>query len=117
MGRDLVSWDEFESRFEANELKWIADFVVNNMVFVKTTLKIDDTVCISKILAAFWTTLDLFGPADELEAALASRYEKLHQSLRKLFEDEVINKDQTRAILEYSRKTLFGHLQLYLTCL
>ena len=111
MGRDLVSWDEYESRFESNELKWIADFVVNNLVFVRSTLGIDDPICISKILAVFWTTLDLFGDqSDDLETALANRYEKLHQGLRRLFDASITTKDQTRTILEYNRKTIFGHL-------
>jgi hypothetical protein len=37
--QDFMAWDEFEKRYESNELKWIADFVINNLVFVKTALK------------------------------------------------------------------------------
>ena len=35
---DWRTWDEYEDRFEPNELKWIADFVVRNLVFIKTDL-------------------------------------------------------------------------------
>ena len=37
-GEDWRSWDENEDRFEPNELKWIADFAVRNLVFIKTDL-------------------------------------------------------------------------------
>ena len=35
IGKDLVSWDEYEARYETNELKWISDFVINNLVFIE----------------------------------------------------------------------------------
>lgn len=32
---DLNKWDECESRFEPAELKWIGNFIVNNLVFCR----------------------------------------------------------------------------------
>lgn len=33
---DLQKWDELEMRFEAGELDWIADYILNNLVFCKS---------------------------------------------------------------------------------
>lgn len=35
---DLQKWDDCERRFEPNELKWIANFTVDNLVFCKDKL-------------------------------------------------------------------------------
>lgn len=34
--QDFQKWDEFEMRFEENELNWISDFILNNLVFCKS---------------------------------------------------------------------------------
>ena len=60
IGKDLTQWDEYEDRYEASELKWIADFIVNNLCFIKLQLKINDCEQIAKILQMFWNTLNLF---------------------------------------------------------
>jgi len=91
--------------------------VVNNLVFVKSKLKIDEPIKIAKILQLFWITLDLFGPQDDLESALSSRYENLHNGLKKLFLELIIGKEDAKVILEYARRTIFGHLHLYLACI
>ena len=58
-GTDWCTWDAYEDRFEANELKWISDYVVRNLVFVRTELRINDPDTTSHILEALWKTLDL----------------------------------------------------------
>lgn len=59
---DLNKWDDCESRFEANELRWIADFIVNNLVFCRTQLKLtDDDKTTSQVLQLLWEVLNLFG--------------------------------------------------------
>lgn len=71
---DLNKWDDCESRFEPNELKWIADFIVNNLVFCRTQLNCqDDEVC-AKILQLLWDVLNLFGEQQDLPQHMASRY-------------------------------------------
>ena len=58
-GADWRTWDAFEDRFEPNELKWISDYIVRNLVFVRTELSINDPDTTSHILQALWKTLDL----------------------------------------------------------
>jgi len=38
VGKDLVSWDQYEGRYEPSELKFIADFFINNLCFIKLDL-------------------------------------------------------------------------------
>ena len=37
-----MGWNENENRFESNELKWIADFLINNLVFIRSELQVTD---------------------------------------------------------------------------
>ena len=60
MGVDYTHWDQYENRFEANELKWISDYLINNLVFIKQELKIAEKEKVAKLLQVLWTTLDLF---------------------------------------------------------
>lgn len=41
-GHDCQAYDKFENRYESSELKWIADFIVNNLVFLRGSLGIQD---------------------------------------------------------------------------
>lgn len=112
-----MAWDEFEKRFENNELKWIADFVVNNLVFVKTTLKLSNAKTEAEVLQLLWETLDLFGPDQDVESAIQSRYKILREGLTRLNLEGSISKDDAKDLLEYTRRTIFGHLQLFLACI
>ena len=53
-GQDWHKWDEYESRFEPNELKWIADYIVRNLVFVKSDLGMDDPEAICHLMHILW---------------------------------------------------------------
>ena len=118
-GEDWRTWDETQDRFENDELKWIADFVVRNLVFVKSDLGIETPEAISHVMQVMWKTLDLLNAdaSDNIATATQERYTQLRNGLRRLFEEKFINKDQVSRILDYMRKTIFGHMQLYLTCL
>ena len=113
----MRTWNEFESRYEENELKWISDYVVSNLVFIKNELKITENEAISHVLHVLWTTLDLFAENQDLEGAKANRYENLRSGLEHCFAQRLLNKEQVGKTLEYCRKSIFGHLQLYIACL
>ena len=116
--QDLMSWNENENRFEPNELKWIADFVVGNLVFVKKELKINDQERISFILEILWKTLDLFDESQtDLQGAMSMRVSKLQGGLMQIFAQGIVNKAQVGQILAHARRTIFSHLQLYITCM
>ena len=117
VGQNLLTWDENESRFEPNELKWIGDFIINNLIFIKRELNIDQPEAIAHLLQVFWQTLDLFGEQAELEVGLLNRYEKLQNELKRCFSQKIVTKDQVAKILDFCRKSIFGHLQLYLACM
>ena len=70
-GQDWRNWDENENRFEAGELKWIADYVVASLVFAKSDLQIENFDAICHVVQVLWKTLDLLNmdaPMDLREA-------------------------------------------------
>jgi hypothetical protein len=73
-GQDLMSWDENENRFEVNELKWLGDFVVGNLVFIRKELKITDQEKSAYIMEVLWKTLALLEEHQgDLQQALGLR--------------------------------------------
>ena len=49
-GQNWNKWDENENRFEANELKWIGDYVVRSLIFIRSDLQIEDAEKTSHII-------------------------------------------------------------------
>ena len=70
-------------------------------------------------MQVLWKTLDLLNPdaSANLSEATQERYMQLRNGLKRLFEEGIVNKEQVGKTLEYTRKTIFGHMQLYLTCI
>ena len=118
-GQDWRSWDQNENRFEQNELKWIADYNIRNLCFIKSDLGILDHDTVAHIMQVLWKTLDLLNvdPPLDLTEATANRFEIIHMGLKRIFEERIINKDQVKKVLDYAKKTIFGHMQLYLACI
>lgn len=117
---DCQSYGEYEERYEAEEFKWITNFVVNNLIFLRSELGITNEECLAYACQVFWDTLDLFAMTDHslsLDAALKARFDKLRSGMTALYNIKAMNKEQVAKALEYTRRTLFGHLQLYLVCL
>lgn len=81
-GEDLNKWDDCESRFEPNELRWIGNFIVNNLVFCKSKLCLENDAACAQILHMLWDTMDLFGNHGDLESQLADRYKHLQNCLK-----------------------------------
>lgn len=108
-GRDLLSWDEDQNRFEPCELKWISDIMINHLVFAKN-LGLPDERAIAILLDIFWRVLDLFSETSDVETALKERYQKLQDGIRSMFQEGIMNKAQAAKTLEHSRLTIFGHL-------
>ena len=119
LGQDWHSWNENEDRFEANELKWIADFVVRNLVFIRSDLQITNDDTASHLMQVLWKALDLMNndPPMQLDQASQNRFIQLKNGLKRLFEQKSITKAQVQKVLNYSKRTIFGHLQLYLACI
>ena len=116
---DWHTWDDYEARFEANELKWIADFLLHSLVFIKSDLKISDYDKVSHVLQVLWKTLDLLTEQNEgdLQTATENRFTLLKVGVERLFTEQILNKEQVQQLLKYAKTTIFGHLQLYLTCM
>ena len=106
-------------RFEASELDWISDFILNNLVFCKSQLKLANDRITAVVLQALWQTLDLFSEETDLPLAtqMTSRYERLQSTVKRLHAENEITTAQVVQILEFTRQGIFGHLQLFLTCL
>jgi len=52
-------------RYEINyELKWLADYLVNCLVCLKSDLKMEDCDSIAECLQALWETLDFLNVND-----------------------------------------------------
>lgn len=59
-GRNLNAYSEYEDRYEKNqELKFLAGYIVDVLVVLKHTLKLEDDCLIADILDLFWRVLDL----------------------------------------------------------
>jgi hypothetical protein len=106
----LQKWDEFEKRFEPSELGWIANFLVQNLVFCKSKLELTTDAHIAQTSHVLWKTLDLLGESFEIKTALASRFSVLQEGLTQLFTDRVLNKSQVVMMMDYARQSIFGHL-------
>ena len=87
-GENWRSWNENEDRFEANELKWISDFIVRNLVFIRCDLKIEEPDACSHLMQCLWKSLDLLNSeaATELAEASQNRFVILMDALKRLFE-------------------------------
>lgn len=53
----MNKWDENESRFEPQELKWVANYIVNNLVFCRG-LYLDDQAS-AAVMHLLWEVLDI----------------------------------------------------------
>ena len=88
-GQDLNAFDQNEDRFERNqELKWLADFIVNALVVCKHDLQMEDPANIAEVVEIMWKTLDYRNLEDEIEnggAAVHGRFTFLQKSIVDLF--------------------------------
>jgi hypothetical protein len=108
--QDLQKWDEFQPRFEPSELSWIANFIIQNLVFCKSKLHLISEAHIAATSHVLWKTLDLLGESNDTKTALESRFSILQAGLTQLFTDHVLNKQQVVMMMEYARQSIFGHL-------
>ena len=80
-GIDINYFSENETRYEPNqELKWLADFLINGLVLLKHDLAMEDVESISDVLQAMWETLDFMNVDDQLDqggAAVHGRFTNL----------------------------------------
>ena len=63
-------------------------------------------------MQVLWVTLDLLNmnsPVD-LNQAQQNRFMQLKNGLKRLFEQRLINKEQVQKVLDYTKRTIFGHL-------
>ena len=120
-GEDLNSYSDLENRYEPNqELKWLADFIVNVVVLCKHDLKIENPEIVAETVEAMWKTLDYHNIQDEVEnggAAIHGRYTFLKSELESMFFAQRLTHKQVRIIVDYAHRTLFNHMHLYLACL
>lgn len=86
----------------------------------KNELRIESNNDVSEMVEIFWNVLD-YRNVDQsfrnTDKALTTRYNKLQTALIGLFNDGRLSKTQIRVVLDYSQRTLFAHLNLFLTCL
>jgi len=90
--KQYQDWNEFENRYEPQELKWLADYILHNLVFLKENLKLEDDVTIAETLHIFWDALALFQVEEEIKDACAFRFEKIKQGLTDLFAQKKLKK-------------------------
>lgn len=76
---NLQNWDEYENRYEPNELKWIADYIIHGLVFAKKDLQLETDEQIAHVVHALWNALDLFSEIDheQIAASKENSYRKL----------------------------------------
>lgn len=83
------NYDENEKRYEKNmELKILADYLINCLVFIKSSLNTEDDETTAEILQVMWKTLDFLNFEDEIhqeDGAVHKRYRTLQDELLVLF--------------------------------
>jgi len=58
-GMDINIYNEFEKRYEPDqELKWLANYLVQSLIFFKQDLSLENDETIADLLNTFWKTLD-----------------------------------------------------------
>ena len=92
---------------------------MRNLVFVKSDLGIEEPESISHVNQVLWLTLDLLNgsPSQDLSEATENRYNQLKGGLKRLFAEKILCKDQVQKTLDYCKRTIFGHMQLYMACM
>ena len=50
----MSKYSEYEGRFEKEDLAWMADYVIHNLVFCTTDLKLSNPVVVATIVDKFW---------------------------------------------------------------
>jgi hypothetical protein len=94
MGYNIQDYDEFENRYEGAELRFIANYIISNLCFLKTELQITDNRVLTHCLHVFWNTLDLFNKSStrRVEDAMPQMFETLKDGLMALLQLEYIDR-------------------------
>lgn len=73
-----MAYSEFEKRYEPeSELKWLGDYIINALVFLKGDLGIQDDEQLSELINCIWRALDFQNTSDQIKnggPAVHSRY-------------------------------------------
>ena len=114
-GNNYQNYDENEKRYEKNmELKLLADYLINCLVFCKESLKTSDDDTTAEILHAMWNTLDFLNTDSSIDdnddGAVFKRYGILQEELSVLFQEKKIDRKGATGVLEYIKCNLFAHL-------
>ena len=74
---------------------------------------------IAHVMHVLWKTLDLLNAnrSENVADQSGMRYEILQLGLKRLFEEQILTKAQVKQVLDYAKRTIFAHLQLYLACM
>ena len=118
---DLNAYSDLENRYEPNqELKWLGDFIVNVVILCKHDMKVENPEIVAEVVESLWKTLDYHNIQDEVDnggAAIHGRFTFLKSELENMFFAKRLSKKDVKLILDYTQRTLFAHLHLYLACL
>lgn len=90
------------------------------MIFIKGDLAIEDNELTSELMQMMWSTLDFTSTKDTIAgggSAVHMRFNYLRSNLGQLYKEKRVNAKTATALMDYVQRTLFAHLQLYLTCL
>ena len=82
---NLNVYSEFEGRYEpGQELKWMADYLVQSLVLVMGDCQISEPTLVADLLNVLWKTLDFTNVSEKIEgggAAVHSRFKFLKSQL------------------------------------
>lgn len=118
-GKNINAYNENEKRYEPNqELKILADYVVNGLVVIKQDLSFTDADACADLLQILWDTLNFldYNPKT-FQEAVQSRFDFLLENVQEMFSRKQITKSQVKIVMDYMHRILFSNLHLYLKCL
>lgn len=94
--------------------------MINSLVLCKNELKLESNDAIARLVELLWGSLDFKNVSDQITrggSAVHERFNFLQRGLVELFQNKVIDKSQVKTILDFTQRTLFAHLNLFLACM
>lgn len=112
-GSDWNKHSQYEMRWEKAETDIIGEHCLQALVFVRGVAKISDLYTVAALTNTFF---DILNPFERGDLRLEERRTILQDSIKNLFQQKRLTKDQARAVLEFAQRTVFKHIALINLC-
>lgn len=98
-GSEWNKYSQFEQRWEKAECDIIGEHCLQALVFARGEVKITDLYTVGALTNAFF---DIMNPFEKGDLRLQERKEILQETLKTLFTQKRITKDQAKTVLDFA---------------